>query len=29
MYTDARGRKGEYLIAGSQHFLLLEKIAQS
>jgi predicted AAA+ superfamily ATPase len=29
VYTDARGRKGEYLIAGSQHFLLLEKIAQS
>ena len=29
VYTDARGRKGEYLITGSQHFLLLEKIAQS
>lgn len=28
-YTDERGRKGEYILSGSQHFLLLEKITQS
>jgi len=28
-YTDERGRNGEYILTGSQHFLLLEKITQS
>ena len=28
-YTDERGLKGEYILSGSQHFLLLEKITQS
>lgn len=28
-YTDERGRNGEYILSGSQHFLLLEKITQS
>lgn len=28
-YTDQRGRTGEYILTGSQHFLLLEKITQS
>lgn len=28
-YTDLRGRPGEYILTGSQHFLLLEKITQS
>jgi hypothetical protein len=28
-YTDERGSKGEYILSGSQHFLLLEKITQS
>lgn len=28
-YTDARKRNGEYILTGSQHFLLLEKITQS
>ncbi|MCC6413363.1 MAG: ATP-binding protein [Saprospiraceae bacterium] len=28
-YTDERGRTGEYILTGSQHFLLLEKITQS
>ena len=28
-YTDERERKGEYILSGSQHFLLLEKITQS
>ena len=28
-YTDQRGRVGEYILTGSQHFLLMEKITQS
>ena len=28
-YTDRRNRAGEYILTGSQHFLLMEKIAQS
>lgn len=28
-YTDERSRNGEYILTGSQHFLLLEKITQS
>jgi len=28
-YTDLRGRTGEYILTGSHHFLLLEKITQS
>ncbi len=28
-YTDLRGKTGEYILTGSQHFLLLEKITQS
>lgn len=28
-YTDQRGKTGEYILTGSQHFLLLEKITQS
>ena len=28
-YTDLRGSVGEYILTGSQHFLLLEKITQS
>jgi predicted AAA+ superfamily ATPase len=28
-YTDLRGKPGEYILTGSQHFLLLEKITQS
>lgn len=28
-YTDQRERKGEYILSGSQHFLLLEQITQS
>lgn len=28
-YTDERGRSGEYILSGSQNFLLLEKITQS
>lgn len=28
-YTDQRGQTGEYILTGSQHFLLLEKITQS
>lgn len=28
-YTDQRNRAGEYILTGSQHFLLMEKIAQS
>lgn len=28
-YTDQRGRTGEYILTGSHHFLLLEKITQS
>lgn len=28
-YTDQRGKVGEYVLTGSQHFLLLEKITQS
>jgi len=28
-YTDQRGHPGEYILTGSQHFLLLEKITQS
>lgn len=28
-HADERGRKGEYILSGSQHFLLLEKITQS
>jgi uncharacterized protein len=28
-YTDLRGLSGEYILTGSQHFLLLEKITQS
>jgi len=28
-YTDQRGKTGEYILAGSQQFLLLEKITQS
>ncbi|NUQ24268.1 MAG: ATP-binding protein [Saprospiraceae bacterium] len=28
-YTDQRGKTGEYILTGSQQFLLLEKIAQS
>ncbi|HFA47975.1 MAG TPA: ATP-binding protein [Bacteroidetes bacterium] len=28
-YTDERRRQGEYILSGSQHFLLLEKITQS
>ncbi len=28
-YTDERGRPGEYILSGSQNFLLLEKITQS
>jgi predicted AAA+ superfamily ATPase len=28
-YTDQRGNVGEYILTGSQHFLLLEKITQS
>ncbi|MBX2891519.1 MAG: ATP-binding protein [Saprospiraceae bacterium] len=28
-YTDQRGNPGEYILTGSQHFLLLEKITQS
>lgn len=28
-YTDQRARKGEYILSGSQHFLLLENITQS
>jgi predicted AAA+ superfamily ATPase len=29
LYTDERGVAGEYILSGSQHFLLLEKITQS
>ncbi|MBL7826999.1 MAG: ATP-binding protein [Saprospiraceae bacterium] len=28
-YTDLRGKAGEYILTGSQHFLLLEKTTQS
>ncbi|NUQ23345.1 MAG: ATP-binding protein [Saprospiraceae bacterium] len=28
-YTDTRGKTGEYILSGSQNFLLLEKITQS
>ncbi|MDX2285920.1 MAG: ATP-binding protein [Bacteroidia bacterium] len=28
-YTDQRGAAGEYILTGSQHFLMLEKITQS
>lgn len=28
-YTDQRNLPGEYILSGSQHFLLLEKITQS
>ena len=28
-YTDRRNQAGEYILTGSQHFLLMEKIAQS
>ncbi len=28
-YTDERKQKGEYILSGSQHFLLLEKITQT
>lgn len=29
VYTDERNRKGEYILTGSQNFLLMEKITQS